>query len=54
MKNERTPRTFSDAIYPVSYPAVIPTRRARILETIGGGAVIAALVLFVAWTITGA
>jgi hypothetical protein len=54
MKNERTPRTFSDAIYPVSYPAVIPTRRARILEKVGGGAVIAALVLFVAWTITGA
>jgi hypothetical protein len=54
MKNERTPRTLADAVFPISYPAVIPTRRARVFETVAGGAVIVALVIFTAWAITGA
>jgi hypothetical protein len=54
MKNERTPRVLADTVFRTSYPYAIPTRRARLIETVGGGAVIAALVLFVAWTITGA
>ena len=52
MKNERTPRTLADSEFRVGYP--IPTRRARILEIIGGAAVIVALVIFTAWAITGA
>jgi len=54
MKNERTPRVLADTVFRTSYPYAIPTRRARILETVGGGAVIAVLVLFVAYVITGA
>jgi len=54
MKNERTPRVLADTVFRTSYPYAIPTRRARILETFGGGAVIVALVLFVAYVITGA
>lgn len=53
MKNERTPRTLADAVFPISYPAAIPTRRARVIETVLGGAVIAALVLFTVYAITG-
>jgi len=53
MKNERTPRVLADTVFRTSYPYAMPTRRARILETVGGGAVIAALVLFVVYVITG-
>jgi hypothetical protein len=53
MKNHATPRTLADCDFRVGNP-IIPTRRARILETIGGAAVILALVLFTAWVITGA
>lgn len=52
MKNERTPRTLADSEFRVGYP--ISTRRARLIETLGGGAVILALVVFTAWIITGA
>lgn len=54
MKNERTPRTLADSVFRTSYPYAIPTRRARLIETVGGAAVILALVLFSAWAITGA
>lgn len=54
MKNERTPRVLADTVFRTSYPYAIPARRARLIEKIGGSAVIAALVLFAAWTITGA
>jgi hypothetical protein len=54
MKNERTPRVLADTVFRTSYPYAMPTRRARVLEKIGGGAVIVALILFTAWTITGA
>lgn len=55
MKNLQAPRTLADCDFTTGYPStIIPTRRARILETVGGGAVIVALVLFVAYVITGA
>ena len=54
MKNHATPRTLADCDFRVGNPSIIQTRRARILETIGGAAVILALVIFAAWAITGA
>lgn len=54
MKNHATPRTLADCDFRVGYPRSIPTRRARLIETVGGAAVILALVLFSAWAITGA
>lgn len=54
MKNERTPRVLADTVFRTSYPYAVPTRRARVFETVAGGAVILALVVFAAWAITGA
>ena len=54
MKNERTPRVLADTVFRTSYPYAIPTRRERLIETVGGGAVIVALIMFVAYVITGA
>ena len=54
MKNHATPRTLADCDFRVGNPSIIPTRRARLIETIGGAAVILALVIFTAWAITGA
>lgn len=54
MKNHSTPRTLADCDFRVGNPSIIPTRRARLIETIGGAAVILALVIFTAWAITGA
>ena len=54
MKNTRTPRTLSACEFETGYPVAIRKRRARILETVGGAAVIFALVVFTAWAITGA
>ena len=53
MKNERTPRVLADTVFRTSYPYAIPTRRARVFETIAGGAVIAALVAFTVYVIVG-
>ncbi len=53
MKNERTPRVLADTVFRTSYPYAIPTRRARFIEKVGGGAVIAVLVLLIAHAITG-
>ena len=54
MKNTRTPRTLSACEFETGYPVAIRTRRARVLETAFGAAVILALVVFTAWVITGA
>ena len=55
MKNLQAPRTLAECDFTTGYPStIIPTRRARLIEKVGGGAVIAALVLFVAYVITGA
>jgi len=55
MKNLQAPRTLADCDFTTGYPStIIPTRRARILEKVGGGAVIVALILLTAYVITGA
>ena len=54
MKNLRTPRTLSASEFTTGYPVAIPTRRSRLIETIGGWTIILALVVFSAWAITGA
>lgn len=53
MKNLQTPRALADCDFRVGYPRSIPTRRSRLIETIGGWTIILALVVFSAWAITG-
>jgi hypothetical protein len=52
MKNLRAPRTIADCDFTTGYPSIIPTRRARLIETVAGGAVILALILFIAYVVT--